>query len=478
MSNFTFYWHDYETFGANPRIDLPVQFAGIRTDAELNPIGEPLMVYSRPSSDYLPQPGACMVTGITPQLALEKGVPEVEFIQQIMQELGKSDTCGVGYNTLRFDDEVTRNTLYRNLYDPYEREWKNGSSRWDIIDLLRLTRALRPEGIEWPFYEDGKPSMRLEHLTAANGIDHGMAHDALADVHATIAMARLVKEKNPKLYHYVLSHKDKKSAATLLNMSQPTPLLHVSSMIPSERSNLAIIIPVARHPTNSNGIIVYDLHTDPTPFLTLSAEEIQQRLFTRNEDLPEGVSRVPLKTVHLNKCPVLAPLNTLDAASQERLQIDLNRQQQHAEILRNAPHFSEQVVQAHLSHSFPEEQDPDRMIYSGFFDQPDKQQMRRIHTLTPQQLGAESFHFQDPRLEQMLFRYRARNWPDSLNEAEQQRWLRFCQHRIMDEDGGGSLHYNQFQTEISTLVQEHANNPEKLQVLQALAEYGDSLLNQ
>ncbi|MBT5360126.1 MAG: exodeoxyribonuclease I, partial [Gammaproteobacteria bacterium] len=313
MSNFTFYWHDYETFGANPRVDLPVQFAGIRTDTDLNPIGEPLMVYSRPSSDYLPQPGACMVTGITPQLALEKGVPEVEFIQQIMQELGKPDTCGVGYNTLRFDDEVTRNTLYRNLYDPYEREWKNGSSRWDIIDLLRLTRALRPEGIEWPFYEDGKPSMRLEHLTAANGIDHGMAHDALADVHATIAMARLVKEKNPKLYHYVLSHKDKKSAATLLNMSQPTPLLHVSSMIPSERSNLAIIIPVARHPTNSNGIIVYDLHTDPTPFLTLSAEEIQQRLFTRNEDLPEGVSRVPLKTVHLNKCPVLAPLNTLDA---------------------------------------------------------------------------------------------------------------------------------------------------------------------
>ncbi len=476
MSNFTFYWHDYETFGADPRSDRPVQFAGIRTDNDLNPIGEPLMVYCRPATDYLPQPAACMVTGITPQEALSNGVPEVEFIQQIMEELALPGTCGVGYNTLRFDDEVTRNTLYRNLYDPYEREWKNGNSRWDIIDLLRLTRALRPQGIEWPFYEDDKPSMKLEHLTAANGIDHGMAHDALADVHATIAMARLVKERQPKLYQFVLHHRDKKSAATLLNPGNPTPLLHVSSMIPSERSNLAIVIPVARHPTNSNGIIVYDLHQDPTPFLNLEAKEICLRLFTRNEDLPEGVSRVPLKTVHLNKCPVLAPLNTLDAASQERLEIDLPAQLQHAEMLKNTPSFSATVVEAHRNHTFAEESDPDRMIYSGFFDQPDKQQMHRVHSHTPEELGRETFHFQDPRLEQMLFRYRARNWPEALNEEERLRWQRFCQHRILDKEAGSSIHYEQFQTEILTLAQEHANNPEKLQVLQSLAEYGESLL--
>lgn len=477
MAKFTYYWHDYETFGADPRGDRPVQFAGIRTDSDLNPLGKPLMVYCRPAPDYLPQPGACMVTGITPQQALAKGVAEVEFIQQIMQELAKPGTCGVGYNTLRFDDEVTRNTLYRNLYDPYEREWKNGNSRWDIIDLLRLTRALRPEGIEWPHYEDGKPSMKLEHLTAANGIDHGMAHDALADVHATIAMARLVKERQPKLYDFVLHNRDKKSAATLLNISNPTPLLHVSSMIPSERANLAVVIPVARHPTNSNGIIVYDLQQDPTPFLQLNAEEIRLRLFTRTEELPEGVKRIPLKTIHINKCPVLSPLNTLDAASQERLGIDLAAQLQHAETLRNQSPFNEAVVEAHLQHSFTEEKDPDRMIYSGFFGQPDKQQMRRVHTLSPDQLGNETFLFQDPRLEQMLFRYRARNWPDSLAEEELQRWRHFCQHRILDEDGGGTIHYSQFQSEISSLMQEHAHHPQKLQILQSLAEYGDSLLS-
>jgi exodeoxyribonuclease-1 len=238
------------------------------------------------------------------------------------------------------------------------------------------------------------------------------------------------------------------------------------------------VIPIARHPTNSNGVIVYDLYQDPTPLLSLSAQEIQLRLFTRNEDLPEGVDRIPLKTVHINKCPVLAPLNTLDHDSQQRLKIDVSLQLQHAGILQNSPHFAQQVSQAHLLNTFPEEVDPDRMIYSGFFGDSDKQQMMRIHTLTPEQLATQTFTFQDPRLEQLFFRFRARNWPESLNEEEQQHWRRFCQHRILDQDSGSSIHYAQFQSEIATLLQEHVNNPEKIQVLQALIEYGEQLLNQ
>ncbi|MBT3411535.1 MAG: exodeoxyribonuclease I, partial [Halieaceae bacterium] len=208
MSDTTFYWHDYETFGADPSRDRPVQFAGLRTDADLNPIGEPLVIYSRPANDFLPHPQACLVTGITPQKALAEGLPEAEFIRLIHAELAAPGTCGVGYNSLRFDDEVSRYTLYRNFYDPYGREWQNGNSRWDIIDMVRACYALRPEGIEWPLREDGQPSFRLEALTAANGIAHEAAHDALSDVHATIAMARLIKTKQPRLYDYVLKHRD------------------------------------------------------------------------------------------------------------------------------------------------------------------------------------------------------------------------------------------------------------------------------
>ena len=478
MSIDTFYWHDYETFGADTRSDRPVQFAGIRTDQELNPIGDPLMLYCAPAGDFLPQPEACMITGITPQEALKRGVPEVEFIQRIREELMQPGSCGVGYNTLRFDDEVTRNTLYRNLYDPYEREWKGGNSRWDIIDLMRITRALRPEGIEWPHYEDGKPSMRLEHLTAVNGIDHGSAHDALADVYATIAMARLVKERQPRLYNYVFANRGKKSAAQLLNLREPRPVLHLSSMFPSERGNLAVVLPIARHPTNPNGVIVYDLREDPTPLLTLPVDEVHQRLFSRKEDLPEGVERIPLKTVHLNRCPVLAPLNTLNEEAQERLGIRLEEQLGHVAPLLQDPYLAEKVTRVHQLHPFPEERDPDRMIYSGFFSDDDRALMQQIHALSVEALATRQFHFQDPRLETMLFRYRARNWPDSLNEEEQQRWQRFCQHRILDQDGGGTIHYKEYLSQIETLAQTHAGNPDKLGVLQQLAEYGESLTSQ
>lgn len=477
MSLQTFYWHDYETFGADTRSDRPVQFAGIRTDYDLNIVGDPLMVYSMPSADLLPQPEACMVTGITPQEALEKGVPEVEFIQQIRDELSQPGTCGVGYNSLRFDDEVTRNTLYRNLYDPYEREYKNGNSRWDIIDLLRLTRALRPNGIEWPFYDDGKPSMKLEHLTVANGIDHGMAHDALADVHATIAMAKLVKERQPRLYDFVLSNKDKGSAGKLLNLKNPSPLLHISSMFHSERGNIAVVLPIARHPTNSNGVIVYDLQQDPTPLLTLSVEEIHQRLFTRSADLPEGAERIPLKTIHLNKCPVLAPLNTMNREAEERLGIDLQQQLSHVAPLQNDPYLSEKVIRVHQLHSFPEESDPDRMIYSGFFGDIDRELMAKVHSLSPNELATENIVFQDRRLGDMLFRYRARNWPESLSEQEQQRWQRFCQHRIMDADGGGTIYYEEYLRQLSTLAETHANNPEKLRILKQLSTYAQTMVS-
>jgi exodeoxyribonuclease-1 len=209
MAN-SFYWHDYETFGVDPSRDRPSQFAGLRTDQDLNPIGEPLVIYCQPQKDILPSPAACLITGITPQLALEKGLPEPTFIDLIHRELSQPMTCGVGYNSIRFDDEVSRYCLYRNFYDPYQREWKNGNSRWDILDMLRLMRALRPEGIEWADHEPGRPSFKLEHLTAANNIAHEAAHDALSDVTATIAMAKLVKQKQPRLFDYVVNNRSKK----------------------------------------------------------------------------------------------------------------------------------------------------------------------------------------------------------------------------------------------------------------------------
>ena len=254
----TYYWHDYETFGIDPQRDRPAQFAGVRTDEDFNIIDDPLVIYCKPSADYLPNPDACLITGITPQLANQNGVCEAEFIAQIHAELAQPNTCTVGYNNIRFDDEVTRNCLYRNFYDPYAREWQNGNSRWDLIDVVRAARALRPNGIEWPVDDAGIATNRLDKLTVANNIAHEAAHDALSDVTATIALAKLIKAAQPKLFQYLLEHRLKSPVNDLLSLGSFTPLVHVSGMYPTKNHALAIVVAICQHPSHNTGGMVYD----------------------------------------------------------------------------------------------------------------------------------------------------------------------------------------------------------------------------
>ena len=477
----TYYWHDYETFGADPSRDRPVQFAGQRTDADLNPIGEPLVIYARPANDYLPHPDACLITGITPQQALEKGLPECEFIARIHEELARPGTCGVGYNSIRFDDEVTRYTLYRNFFDPYAREWQNGNSRWDIIDMVRATHALRPDGIEWPLREDGLPSFRLEDLTTANGIDHGAAHDALSDVEATIALARLVRARQPRLYEYVNSHRDKKSAMAMLDLDSLRPVLHVSGMFGAARDNIALIAPLAPHPENKNEIICYDLMVDPGDLLGETPQELSRRLYTRSEELPEGVQRPGIKSVHINKCPVLVTAKMADPATAERLGIDGARCRAHLAALREAKSrdstgFIRRMQQIATGRDFPALTDPDRMLYAGFLPDGDKRLLDSVRAATPEELAQGSYPFEDERLPELLFRYRARNFPDSLSAEEREHWEAWRFQRLTDPEADAGLDMESFHTLIELRLQAPETTSQQAATLQQLLDYGDSLL--
>ncbi len=481
MSTPTFYWHDYETFGADPSRDRPVQFAGLRTDMDLNPVGEPLVIYARPANDYLPHPQACLITGITPQEALEKGIPEREFIARIHAELAEPGTCGVGYNSVRFDDEVTRYTLYRNFYDPYAREWQNDCSRWDIIDMLRACRALRPEGIEWPLREDGATSFRLEELTRANGIAHEAAHDALSDVHATIAVARLVKQKQPKLFDYALKIRNKREAAKLLDIAAMKPVLHVSGMFGAARNNIALIAPLAAHPDNSNEIICVDLMADPAVLIDGSAEEIRERLFKSRDAMEEGEERPGLKNVRLNKCPLLVTAKMADPATAERLGLAGDQCRANLAALRayrdgDPAAFQQKLQAVFAGRSFEPISDPDRMLYSGgFFSDADRRTMQSVVASSAEELASTSFAFSDPRLPELLFRYRARNFPQTLNAGELAQWEEFRFQRLTEPEAG-ALGMEEFHQQIETLLEEGGLSAAQQNLLQQLLDYGDMLL--
>jgi len=479
----TLYWHDYETWGEVPAQDRPSQFAGVRTDENLNVIGEPLMIYCQPAADCLPKPEACLVTGLLPQQALERGIPEREFIAKIHAELARPGTCGVGYNSIRFDDEVTRFALYRNFYDPYEREWRNGNSRWDIIDVVRMTRALRPEGIEWPNYEDGRPCYRLEMLTAANNLAHEAAHDALSDVYATIAMARLIKTKQPKLYDYAFKLRDKRCAGAMIDIGGHKPLLHISSRFAGEQGNAALVLPLAIHPSNKNSVIAYNLFVDPEPLLQLSVEELRTRLYTRTEDLPEGAERLALKEIHLNKTPMILPPNMLNDATATRLNLDRSLAERHWQRLANLSVSEHEALQAKLyalysESNFAERTDPEQMLYSGFLNDQDKKLMQQVRRASPEALASQSFDFSDARLPELLFRYRARNFPASLNPQEQLRWREFVQSRLSDSGAGAGLILPEFQQRLAVLQAAEGTSPAQQQMLLQLAAYVQELGHQ
>lgn len=480
MPPISLYWHDYETFGVDPRRDRPAQFAGVRTDEDLNVAEPPLVLYCQPATDMLPSPDACLVTGITPQKAREEGVSEARFIAAIHAEMARPGTCGLGYNTLRFDDEVTRNCLYRNFFDPYEREWRNGNSRWDVIDMVRLTAALRPDGIEWPLDENGRPSFRLELLTAANGIGHEGAHDALADVYATIELARLIRRRQPKLYDFCWRHRGKREAAAQLRLGALQPVLHVSEKYPAEKGCIAVVAALAPHPANHNGVLVYDLGVEPSPLLELEAEAIRERIFTRTADLPEGTGRVPLKTVHLNKCPIIVPLSVLRSGDAERLGIDLGRCETHLQRIKRAPDLTAKLAAVFRKPS-PESrdgEDPDLMLYEGgFFSDADRLKMARLREMSPDELAALKPDFDDPRLPEMLFRYRARNFPQFLSSEEMARWEAFRRRRLTVPDCGASITLQDYEARLCELETGGDLAGREREILESLWAYGREIIS-
>ncbi|WEJ04591.1 exodeoxyribonuclease I [Pseudomonas sp. FJ2-5-13] len=465
------FWYDYETTGINPRNDRPLQVAGIRTDLALNEVGAPINLYCQPSDDILPHPAACSITGITPGILAEKGLAEADFMTRVHAELAAPGTCGAGYNTLRFDDEMTRYSLYRNFFDPYAREWQGGNSRWDLIDVMRTAYALRPEGINWP-EQEGRVILKLERLTEANGIDHGQAHDALSDVRATIALARLVREKQPKLYEWLFQLRSKQRVMDQVRLLQP--MVHISGRFSAERHYLGVVLPLAWHPRNRNALIVCDLGLDPQGLLDLDAASLRQRLYTRRDELAEGELPVPLKLLHINRCPVVAPLKVLRPQDLERLQLDKEACLARALRLTDAQEvWRDKLAAIYAEEDFAPNADPEQQLYDGFIGDRDRRLCEQVRMAEPAQLARQQWPFDDHRLPELLFRYRARNFPETLNNEEQQRWKLFCQQRLSDAQWGAPntlLGFKQAREELAVSATSF-----QCQVLAQWQDYVDSL---
>ncbi|MFQ3249667.1 MAG: exodeoxyribonuclease-1 [Glaciecola sp.] len=473
----TLLWHDYETWGVDPKHDFPCQFAAIRTDLDLNIIENPISYFCQIPNDYVPNPIACVVTGITPQQSLRDGYIEAEFARKIANVMEKSDTCVVGYNSIRFDDEVTRFLRYRNFYDPYEREWKNGNSRWDIIDLVRACYALRPDGINWPLKENGSPSFKLEELTAANGIAHESAHDAVSDVKATIALAQLIKQKQGKLFDFYFSLRNKNTVMQNIDIANHKPFLHVSGMLSASHGCCSWFLPIAMHPSNKNAIVCLDLASDLSLLATMSSDELKELLYTKQDDLPEGTNKPGIKLVHINKAPFVAPAKTLTPEHAARLNIDREACLKNLDYIKSIPSIHSKLFDIFDDEQRPnKELDIDASLYTrGFASSADKKWMAEIKEAEPEQLSVWQDRAPSPEYAQQLMRYRARNYPNTLDQSELDKWQLHRKTRFTTDNKETCLSISECQLEIAELAEKYADDAKKLKLLTTITRYIEEL---
>ncbi len=471
----SFYFYDLETSGVNPRTARPMQFAGQRTDLDLRSIGEPHNIMIRLADDILPEPDAVLITGITPQQTRADGMSEDEFIRIFNAEIATPGTIFVGYNTIRFDDEFMRYTMYRNLYEPYEWQWKDHRSRWDLLDVVRMTRALRPEGIEWPFAPDGKPSNRLELLTHVNGLDHQNAHDALSDVNATIAVAKLLKEKQPKLFQYLLSMRTKQKVQALVEANEP--FVYASGKYAGEFEKTTVAVKIGDHPKKT-GALVYDLRFDPEQFMNLTAEQLAEAWQWSPDK--EKV-RLPIKTLQYNRCPAVAPLVVLDEDSQQRLHIDMHAVRTNLKKLRMVNDWPGKLYaaldildKAQQARLFVDTKDVDAKLYDGFIVNNDRNAMQTLHTLDPAKIDTSRHYFKDERLNALLPLFKARNYPESLTDDERASWHEHCVDYLMS--GGKNSRLAKYFARLQELSTKAQLTQQQRFLLEDLQLYGESLV--
>jgi exodeoxyribonuclease I len=472
---FTLLWYDLETFGRHPQWDRIAQFAAIRTTDTFEEVDPPVVAYCRLTPDYVPSPDACIVNGITPSLVQDRGMPEREFAALIHDEMIRPSTCTVGYNNFRFDDEFIRALFYRCFYDPYRREYAENNSRWDILTLLRMCRDLRPDGIEWVCDDDGLPAFRLEDLARANGIEHERAHDALSDVRATIGLAKLVHRAQRKLFRYHFSLRKKDEVRRRLNLQQMQPLLHTSTMYRSAAGCTTIVIPISVSPANANEIIVCDLRHDPLDWLDASTEEIRRRVFSRKEELGDE-PRVPLSGIQTNRCPAIAPLATIDAERARALGLDVDACLRHASLIRDRPDLVTRIRAVYAERPGRAYRDPDLQIYSGdFFPDEDRIEFELIRTLPPEVLKDHPPRLYDQRGPEMLWRYIARNYPESLTAEETARWHSFCASRILTPEPDGATDIGTFKRDVTNRLARIDTPARDKVILKSLLEYAGQL---
>lgn len=465
----TFFFYDYETFGIDPSLDRPAQFAGIRTDMDFNIIDDPVKIYCKIPMDYLPDPESIIINNIIPQKTIKNGLCEAEFAKSINKILTIPHTCTIGFNNFQFDDEFTRNIFYRNFFDPYEWEWKNENSRWDLINIVRSYYIICPKEINWPKDENGYPLFNLNKLTQANNLYDHKSHNALSDVYATINIAKILKNTQPNFFNYLFKLKNKKRILSFIKKINIQPLIYISSIFKSVNNNFGLVVPITWHPINKNILITYDLTKNYQILMNLN----EKILFDIDQTNKNKFTNA-IKLIYINKSPVLLPFKFFKFFSFNKTNINLEECYKNLHLIyKNFFQLKEKIKKIFFilyKISIQNKKDVDQQLYLNFFNHQDKKIFKKINSNNFKKNNLLFFKFHDKRIKELLFRYRARNFFKTLNKLDKEKWFNHCRYKFNNE------YLKRYFDKLSYLNLKHKNNLKKYNILKKIFLYAQNIL--
>ncbi|NBS12029.1 MAG: exodeoxyribonuclease I [Gammaproteobacteria bacterium] len=478
----TLLWYDYETSGRDPSLDRPIQLGWLRTPLSCTTSDEAASQFIRLPDDVLPSPGALMVHQIIPEQHQKLGMTEAELAASL-EALITPGTWVAGYNSRRFDDRFTQHVLYRSLRDPYRWQFAEGRGRFDLYPVVLAYYALRHAAVRWPEDADGTPRFRLDRLGPLNGLDRGLrAHDAAADVTVTARLAAQLQQYDPDLFQESLARADKQAVIALIRAyGRDDGLYEVTPFAGLERGYLRPLwVPFRLGPDGD--FVAFDLRGSPE-HVTAEIAAIVDAGGSFSERR-KRLSEIGVTLIRANRQPMLWPRSTVLSDRESRLP-------ESHQVDREASHLGQwqavmaseafralytMTVSAFQPDSVQPERptDVDRLLYSGgFYADSDRQLLATCPYLDPHALADWSPAFEDPRLPELVFRYRARNFPQSLTQGEWRRWQRVRREKLLSEAAPGvtlaSIH-----RELAELAASETLSTHQLDQLQAYSIWLDN----
>lgn len=439
-------WYDYETSGRDPAADRVIQMGWQLTDPAMEPLSDPDAQLVRLPDDVLPSPGALLVHQIAPEVHQRDGITEAELAVKLDQLIAPKTLVG-GYNSRRFDDRFTQHIFYRCLFDPYRWQFSDGRGRFDLYPVVLVFYVMAPEAIHWPEDADGRPRFKLDRIGPLNQLDVGIqrAHDAGSDVMMTARLARTLALHYPDLFADCLRMIDKHHVTDVIRGSGRTEgLLEVTAFGGWESGYTRDLWIPFRVSERSNDYVAFDLNHDPESVLA-GLQELTEKPLEATE-LSRALRALGVHTIRTNSQPMLFRRDLLDAEVTRRLSEfgrDVDQQNSHRDLwhhIQESPAFK-QLYQLVISLIAPSDEptadDVDLMLYGGaFLSDHDKALLADCPRLDAEKLKSYTPAFEDARYPELVFRYRARNFPGSLNPGEWRRWQQRRRFKLIDGERG------------------------------------------